>query len=63
MTSVSKNVFIDKLDDIVNEYSNTYHKKMNKDFWYNERDPKFEVDDHLRISEFKSTFAKGCTPN
>ena len=36
---------------------------MNKDFWYNERDPKFEVDDHLRISEFKSTFAKGCTPN
>ena len=26
MTSVSKNVYIDKLDDTVNEYNNTYHK-------------------------------------
>ena len=25
MTSTSKNVFIDKLDDIANEYNNTYH--------------------------------------
>ena len=25
MTSVSKNVYINKLDDIVNEYDNTYH--------------------------------------
>ena len=24
MTSVSKNIFIDKLDDIVNKHSNTY---------------------------------------
>ena len=24
MTSVSKNVYIDKLDDIVNKYNNTY---------------------------------------
>ena len=31
MTSVSKNVYIDKLDDIVNKYNNTYHStiKMN----------------------------------
>ena len=28
MTSISKNVFIDKLDDIVNEYSNTYHRTV-----------------------------------
>ena len=28
MTSISKNVYIDKLDDIVNEYNNTYHKKI-----------------------------------
>ena len=26
MTSVSKNVYIDKLDDIVHEYNNTYHR-------------------------------------
>ena len=25
MTSVSENVYIDKLDDIVNKYNNTYH--------------------------------------
>ena len=25
MTSISKNVYIDKLDDIVDEYNNTYH--------------------------------------
>ena len=28
MTSVSKNVYIDKSDDIVNEYNNTYHKTI-----------------------------------
>ena len=27
MTSISKNVFIDKLGDIVNKYNNTYHRK------------------------------------
>ena len=26
MTSISKKVYIDKLDDIVNEYNNTYHR-------------------------------------
>ena len=26
MTSVSKNVYLNKLDDIVNEYNNTYHR-------------------------------------
>ena len=28
MTSISKNVYIDKLDDIVNEYKNTYHRAI-----------------------------------
>ena len=28
MTSVSKNVYIDKLDDIVNEYDNTYQNTI-----------------------------------
>ena len=26
ITSISKNVYIDKLDDIVNGYNNTYHR-------------------------------------
>ena len=28
MTSVSKNVYIDKLDDKVGEYNNTYHRTI-----------------------------------
>ena len=28
MTSISKNVYIDKLVDIVNEYDNTYHRTI-----------------------------------
>ena len=28
MTSVSRNVYIDKLDDEVNKYSNTYHSTI-----------------------------------
>ena len=28
MTSISKNVYIDKLDDIVNEYNNTCHRTI-----------------------------------
>ena len=28
MISISKNVYIDKLDDIVSEYNNTYHRTI-----------------------------------
>ena len=76
MTSISKNVHIDKLDDIVDEYNNTYHtiikmKPINvKDNTYintdketNDKDPKFEVGDRVRISKYKNIFAKGYTPN
>ena len=63
MTSVSKNVYIDKLDDRVNEYNNTYHAAIKmkpvdvKDNTYinfnkevNDKDPKFKVGDHAGIS-------------
>ena len=75
MTAISKNVYIDKLDDIVNEYNNTYRTiKMKpvdvKDNTYidfekevNDKDPKFKVGDHVRISKYKNIFAKGYTPN
>ena len=65
-----------KFDDIVGEYNNTYHRtnKMNpvdvKDNTYidfkkevNDKDPKFKVDDRVRISKYKNIFAKGYTPN
>ena len=28
MTSITRNVYIDKLDDIVNKYNNTYHSTI-----------------------------------
>ena len=28
MTAVSKNIYIDRLDDMVDEYSNTYHRTI-----------------------------------
>ena len=75
MTSISKNVYIDELDDIVNEY-NTYHRTIKvkpvevKDNTYidfkkevSDKDPKFKVGDHVRISKYKNIFAKGYTPN
>ena len=76
MTSISKNVYIDKLDDIVNEYNNTYHttikmnpidvkgnRYINTDEEVNDKDPKFKVGDYVRISKYKNFFAKGYTPN
>ena len=75
MTSVSKNVYIDKLDDKVNEYNNTYHRTIkmepidvkdntyiNADKKVNDKDPEFTVGDHVRISKYKNIFAKGYTP-
>ena len=76
MTSISKNVYIDKLDDIANEYNNTYHTTIkmkpidvkdntyiNADKEVNDKDPKFKVGDHVGISKYKNIFAKGFTPN
>ena len=76
MTSVSKNVYIDKLDDIVDEYNNTYHTTIkmkpidvkgntciNADKEINNKDNKFKVGDHVRISKYKNIFTKGYMPN
>ena len=76
MTAVSKNPYFDVLDDTVNKYNNTVHRTIkmklidvtsdsyaeyNEDF--NEKDPKFKVGDHVRISKYKNIFAKGHTQN
>ena len=64
MTSISKHVYIDKLDDIVNEYNNTYHAAIKiKPIDVSDKDPKFKVGDHVRISKYKNISAKGYTPN
>ena len=76
MTAISKNVYFDVLDDIVNKYNNTVHKTIKmkpidvtNDYFaeYNEesnkKDPKFKIGDHVRISKYKNIFAKGYAPN
>ena len=76
MTSISKNLYIDKLDDIVNECNNAYHRTIKmkhvdvKDNTYigfekevNDKDSKFKVGDHVRISKYKNIFTTGYTPN
>ena len=76
MTSISKNAYINKLDDIVDEYNNAYHKiikmkhidvenntyiNFNKEL--NNKDPIFKVGNYVRISKYKNIFAKGYMPN
>ena len=76
MTAISKNVYFDVWDGIVDKYNNTSHRttkmktidvtsdshaEYNEDS--NEKDPKFKVGDCVRISKDKNNFAKGCTQN
>ena len=76
MTAISKNVYFDVLDDIVDKYNNIVHRTIkmkpidvtvdsyveyNEDF--NKKDSKSNVGDYVRISKYKNIFAKGYTPN
>ena len=76
MTFMWKNVYIDKLDDIVNKYNITYHRTIKmkpndvKSRTYidsskeiDNKDPKFKTVDIIRISKYKNIFAKGYVPN
>ena len=76
MASVLKNVYIDKLDEIVNKYNNTCHSTIKmkpgdvKPSTYadsskeiNSKCPKFNFGDNVRISKYKIIFKKGYVPN
>ena len=76
MTLISENVYIDKSDDIVNEYNNTYYGTIKmrsvgvKSSTYinfnaekNDKSPKSEVSGHAIISKFENIFAKDYSPN
>ena len=67
MTSISKKLYIDKLDDKVNEYNNIYHRtikmkpidvKSSNYIEYNVnsnyKDPKFKVGDHVKYQNAKT---------
>ena len=68
MTLMSENVYINKLDDMVNKYNNTYHRTIKmkpidvKDSTYINIGK--EVNDkNTKTSKYKKNFAKGYTPN
>ena len=76
MTIISKNLYIEVLNDIVNKYNNTVHRTIkikpidvtgDSYLEYNEdsikKSPKFKVNDHVKISKSKNIFAKGYVPN
>ena len=69
-------LYFDVLDDIVHKYNNTVDRTIKmkpihvKDNTYivskkevNDKNPKFKVGDHVRISKYKNIFAKGYAPN
>ena len=73
MTSISKNVYSDKIADIA--YS-AYHRTIKMKPIYvksstyndlvvenNDKYPYFEVSDYVRISRYENLFPKGCTSN
>ena len=76
MTAINQNIYFDALDNIVYKYNNTVHRTvkmkpievMNHSYAeYNEdsnnKNPKFKVGYHVKISKFKNIFAKGYAPN
>ena len=76
MTSISKYMYIDKLDNIVDDYNNTYHRTIKMrpadvrtsnyvecNTVPNDEDSKFQVGDLVRISKYKNVFPKRYSPN
>ena len=76
LASISENVYIGKLDDIINKYNNMYNNTIKmkpiqvKDNTYinfgkesNDKDPKFKVANDVRISKYKNIFAEGYISN
>ena len=73
---ISKNVYIDKLNDTADKCNNTYHKTIkmkpadvktgtyiNFNVENNDKDLKFKVGGCARILKYKRIFAKDYTPN
>ena len=79
ITSISKNVQTNKLDNIVNKHNNAYHRTnrtieiksvhaksktyIDSSKRINDKGPNFKIDDMVRILKYKNTFVEGYTPN
>ena len=72
MITVSKKVYNKKLGEIVHKYNNKYHRTVNMkpvnvqlgtyidySVAHNDKDPKFNIGDHVIVSRYKNIFAKG----
>ena len=76
MTSISKNMYIDKLDNIINKYDNIYHRTIKmrpvdvkSNTFINSSEEIYDKDPNLksvillvRISKYKNIFAKDYVP-
>ena len=76
MNSISKNVYIDKLDDIVIKYNNTYQRTIILESFIarsntyincsketNDKDSKFKIGGVVRISKYIKIFGKDYVSN
>ena len=76
MSAVSKIVYFDVSDNIINEYNNTYNraiviKPIYSNFGYydeyrtgfNAKDANFKINQRVRISKYKNIFTKGYAHN
>ena len=74
MSVVSKNVYNNKLDKVVDKDNKTFRKiikikptnvhlvtYIEYGVQHNDKDPKFSVGDHVRLSNYKKSFLKGYT--
>ena len=71
MTAISKNVYFDLLDDIVDKYNNTVPRTIKMkpidvtddsyaeyNEYFHKKRPRFKVSDQVRISKYENIFAK-----
>ena len=75
MTANDSKSYLSYLKKLVDQYNNTYHHSINKkpinaDYSaltekteMNSKDPKFKVNDRVRITKYKNIFRKGYTEN
>ena len=75
MATLLNSDYFDVLDDIVDKYNRTYQRtikmksldvKFDSNAEYNvdsnDKNPKFKIGDHVRISIYKNIFVKGYAP-
>ena len=76
MIAILKNMYTDKLNDIINKYNNTYYRTIKMKlinvkssasigfkFENSDKDANFKVENHMELSKYKNIFVKGYALN